>query len=140
MTVYIIGGSGSGKSEFAEKIAVSLNGKRHVYIASMIPRELCIRDSYNSAGMTLEEIINVMKESEECGLNTVRLQTGDPSVYGAIHEQMRELDKLNIKYELCPGVSSMFGAASALKAEFTPPEVSQSVIITRAAGLSLIHI
>lgn len=134
-------GAGSGAADLITVRGMNLLKKADViiYAGSLVNKELLNYAKmnckvYNSAEMTLEEIINVMKESEECGLNTVRLQTGDPSVYGAIHEQMRELDKLNIKYELCPGVSSMFGAASALKAEFTPPEVSQSVIITRAAG------
>lgn len=110
-----------------------------IYAGSLVNKELLnYADKkcriYNSAEMTLEEIIEVMRKSESEGLNTVRLQTGDPSVFGAIHEQMRELDKYGIKYELCPGVSSMFGASSVLKAEYTPPEVSQSIIITRAAG------
>ncbi|MDD5945650.1 MAG: precorrin-4 C(11)-methyltransferase [Clostridia bacterium] len=89
---------------------------------------------YDSAKMTLEEIIDVMCEGEKKGLNTVRLQTGDPSIYGAIYEQMLMLDERGINYKFCPGVSSMFGAAASLKAEYTPPEVSQSVIITRAEG------
>ncbi len=89
---------------------------------------------YNSAEMTLEEIIDIMKTTEREGGMTVRLHTGDPSVYGAIREQMRELDALGIEYNICPGVSSMFGAAASLKAEYTFPGVSQSVIITRMAG------
>lgn len=89
---------------------------------------------YDSSKMTLEETITVMKTAEEESLKTVRLHTGDPSLYGAILEQMNALDELEIKYDYCPGVSSMFGAASALKTEFTPAEVSQSVIITRAEG------
>lgn len=89
---------------------------------------------YDSSKMTLEETVTVMKNAEEEGLKTVRLHTGDPSLYGAILEQMNALDELEIKYDYCPGVSSMFGAASALKTEFTPAEVSQSVIITRAEG------
>ena len=89
---------------------------------------------YDSSGMTLEETIKIMAEAEEKGLKTVRLHTGDPSLYGAILEQMNALDDAGIKYGYCPGVSSMFGAASALKTEFTPSEISQSVIITRAEG------
>lgn len=89
---------------------------------------------YDSSKMTLEETVTVMKNAEEESLKTVRLHTGDPSLYGAILEQMNALDELEIKYDYCPGVSSMFGAASALKTEFTPAEVSQSVIITRAEG------
>lgn len=89
---------------------------------------------YNSAKMTLEEVIEVMKRAESENKDTVRLHTGDPSIYGAIREQMDELDKAGIKYEICPGVSSMFGAAAALKAEYTLPAVSQTVIVTRMAG------
>lgn len=89
---------------------------------------------YNSAHMTLEEVIRVMAEAEEKGLATVRLHTGDPSIYGAIREQMDELSKRGIDYEVCPGVSSFCGAASSLQMEYTLPGVSQSVIITRAEG------
>lgn len=89
---------------------------------------------YNSALMTLEEVIEVIKEAEKDGKMTVRLHTGDPCLYGAIREQMDELDKLGVSYEVCPGVSSFCGAAAALHAEYTLPDVSQSVIITRMAG------
>lgn len=89
---------------------------------------------YNSAKMTLEEVMSVMLDAEERGLSTVRLHTGDPSIYGAIREQMDGLDEKGIEYAVCPGVSSMLGAAAALKAEFTLPNVSQSVIVTRMAG------
>jgi len=89
---------------------------------------------YDSASMTLEEVVAVMKEAESVGKTTVRLHTGDPSIYGAIREQMDLLDECGIPYEVVPGVSSLFGAAAALKAEFTLPGVSQTVIITRMAG------
>ncbi len=89
---------------------------------------------YNSAYMTLEEVIAVMEEAEAAGKQTVRLHTGDPCLYGAVREQMDELDKRGIAYALCPGVSSFCGAAAALHAEYTLPDVSQSVIITRMAG------
>ena len=89
---------------------------------------------YNSAKMTLEEVIEVMKQSESEGKMTVRLHTGDPCIYGAIREQMDILDELGISYESCPGVSAFCGAASALNLEYTLPDVSQSVIITRMAG------
>ena len=89
---------------------------------------------YNSAYMTLEEVIAVMEEAEVKGQMTVRLHTGDPAIYGAIREQMDELEKREITYAVCPGVSSLFGAAASLRAEYTLPEVSQSVIITRAEG------
>ena len=89
---------------------------------------------HNSAKMTLEQVINVMKQAETAGRTTVRLHTGDPCVYGAIREQMDALDELGIAYDDVPGVSSFCGAAAALRAEYTLPGVSQSVIITRLAG------
>ena len=89
---------------------------------------------YNSARMTLEEVLAVMEDAEKSGKMTVRLHTGDPCVYGAIREQMDALDQMGIAYESCPGVSSFCGAASALNLEYTLPDVSQSVIITRMAG------
>lgn len=89
---------------------------------------------YDSAKMTLEEVIEVVVQAESGGKMTVRLHTGDPCIYGAIREQMDELDHRGISYEICPGVSSFCGAASAMKMEYTLPEVTQSVIITRMAG------
>ncbi len=89
---------------------------------------------YNSAYMNLEEVIGVMVEAEKKGWMTVRLHTGDPAIFGAVREQMDELEKRRIAYDVCPGVSSLFGAAAALRTEYTLPEVSQSVIITRAEG------
>ncbi|RHR57538.1 precorrin-4 C(11)-methyltransferase [Clostridium sp. AF18-27] len=89
---------------------------------------------YNSALMTLEEVLEVIREAEEQGLDTVRLHTGDPCLYGAIREQMDAMDRLGISYDLCPGVSSFCGAAAALGMEYTLPGVSQSVVITRMAG------
>ena len=89
---------------------------------------------FNSAKMTLEEVIQVMKEAEQQGKMTVRLHTGDPSIYGAVREQMDCLDQAGIPYESCPGVSSFCGAAAALNLEYTLPDVSQRVIITRMAG------
>lgn len=89
---------------------------------------------YNSAVMTLEEVLSVMFRAEQDGLTTVRLHTGDPCLYGAIREQMDVLDEKKIAYDSTPGVSSFCGAASALNLEYTLPDVSQSVIITRMAG------
>lgn len=89
---------------------------------------------HNSAYMTLEEVIAVTEEAEKDGLCTVRLHTGDPSIYGAIREQMEELGKRGIAYDICPGVSSFCGAAASLQIEYTLPQVSQSLIITRAEG------
>lgn len=89
---------------------------------------------FNSAEMTLEEVLQVMYDTEAKGLDTVRLHTGDPCLYGAIREQMDALDKKGIDYDYCPGVSAFCGAAAALKMEYTLPDVSQSVVITRMAG------
>ncbi len=91
-------------------------------------------DIHDSAKMTLEQVLDVMKAAESKGLTTVRLHTGDPCLYGAIREQMDKLDELGISYDYTPGVSSFCGAASALNAEYTLPNVSQSVIITRMEG------
>lgn len=89
---------------------------------------------HNSAYMTLGQVIDVIKAAEHEEKMTVRLHTGDPSLYGAIREQMDRLNELGIKYDICPGVSSFCGAAAALRAEYTLPDVSQTVIITRMAG------
>ena len=89
---------------------------------------------HNSAKMTLEQVIEVIRQAEQEKKTTVRLHTGDSSIYGAVREQFDELDKLGISYDVCPGVSSFCGAAAALKAEYTLPDVSQTVIITRTAG------
>lgn len=89
---------------------------------------------YNSAQMTLEQVLEVIQEAEAAGKMTVRLHTGDSSIYGAVREQFDELDKLGISYDVCPGVSAFCGAAASLKAEYTLPDVSQTVIITRTAG------
>ena len=95
-------------------------------------REEC--EIYNSAEMTLEEVMEVLIKGESSGKKVVRLHTGDPCLYGAIKEQMDELDRRKIPFEDCPGVSSFCGAAAALKAEYTLPGISQSVVITRMAG------
>lgn len=89
---------------------------------------------YNSAEMTLEQVIDVMRRGAAQGKEIVRLHTGDPCLYGAIREQMDALDRFGIGYEICPGVSSFCGAAAALKAEYTLPGLTQTVIITRAEG------
>ena len=87
---------------------------------------------YDSAGMTLEEVLAVMQETEAQGKTTVRVHTGDASIYGAIREQLDALDKLGIPHTVVPGVSSFLAAAAAMQKEYTLPDVSQTVIITRA--------
>lgn len=89
---------------------------------------------HDSARMTLEQVIEVIKKAEKEGKTTVRLHTGDSSIYGAVREQFDCLEELGIDYDVCPGVSSFCGAAASLKTEYTLPDVSQTVIITRTAG------
>ncbi len=89
---------------------------------------------YNSATMTLDEVTEVMVDADKAGQNIVRLHTGEPSIYGAVVEQMKVLDDHGIEYESCPGVSACFGAAASLNLEYTLPEISQSLIITRMEG------
>ena len=89
---------------------------------------------FDSAKMTLEQVIAKIEKAHQEGKTVVRLHTGDPCLYGAIREQMDLLDKEGIPWEDCPGVSSFCGAAAALGAEYTLPGISQSVVITRMAG------
>ena len=88
----------------------------------------------NSAGMTLEEVIDAMRKAVSEGKTVCRLHTGDPSLYGAVREQMDALDGLGIHYESCPGVTAAFGAAASMDLEYTLPGISQSLILTRMAG------
>ena len=134
-------GAGSGAADL-----ITLRGKKFleeadvvIYAGSLVNPQLLEYTKegssiYNSAKMTLEEVLEVMTAAEQEGKNTVRLHTGDPCLYGAIREQMDILDEKGIAYDYCPGVSSFCGAASALNLEYTLPNVSQSVIITRMAG------
>lgn len=108
-----------------------------IYAGSLVAKdhmEYCKEEAlvYNSAKMTLEEVIEVMNENKDKII--VRLHTGDPAIYGAIKEQMDELEKLNIKYEVVPGVSSFTAAAAAIKKELTLPRVTQTMILTRIEG------
>ena len=110
-----------------------------IYAGSLVNKDVLnsARDDaeiYNSAGMDLKEIIQLMEKSVNEHKLVARVHTGDPAIYGAIGEQIRELEKKNIEYEIIPGVSSLFGVASALKTELTLPEISQTVIITRPEG------
>ena len=110
-----------------------------VYTGSLVNPELlnyakknC--EIHNSATMTLEEVMIVMIASAKQGKMVVRLHTGEPSIYGAVLEQMQILEANGIEYESCPGVSACFGAAASLNLEYTLPDVSQTLIITRMAG------
>lgn len=138
--VYFVG-AGAGDPEL-----LTLKGKRLIdhadtliYAGSLVnPEVLAGRKPsskvYDSAGMTLEEVLAVMKETEQAGGTTVRVHTGDASIYGAIREQLDALDKLGIAHEVVPGVSSFLAAAAAMQKEYTLPEVTQTVILTRMEG------
>ena len=134
-------GAGPGAEDL-----ITVRGQRYleqadvvIYAGSLVnpgllksTKETC--EIYNSAKMTLEEVLEVMKRAEQEQKTTVRLHTGDPCLYGAIREQMDALDAMGIAYDDTPGVSSFCGAAAALNAEYTLPGVSQTVIITRMEG------
>ncbi len=134
-------GAGSGAPDL-----ITVRGKSFleeadviIYAGSLVNPQLLgyAKDSceiYDSAKMTLEEVIEVIVKAEAEDKMTVRLHTGDPCIYGAIREQMDILDEKEIAYDYCPGVSAFCGAASALNLEYTLPDVSQSVIITRMEG------
>lgn len=139
MIVFV--GAGSGAEDL-----ITVRGQKYlqeadiiVYAGSLVNPKLLENkkadcEVYNSAVMTLEEVLDVMLCGERAGKRVVRLHTGDPCLYGAVQEQMDALEKEQIAYEVCPGVSSFCGAASALKTEYTLPGISQSVVITRMAG------
>ena len=138
--VYFVG-AGSGAADLITLRGARLLGEADViiYAGSLVNPALLDyakegAEIYNSASMTLEEVVAVMLAAEAADKMCVRLHTGDPSLYGAHREQMDLLDDAGIAYEVVPGVSSFCGAAAALKAEYTLPGVSQSVIITRMEG------
>ncbi len=140
MKVYFIG-AGPGDPEL-----ITVKGKRIIessgyciYAGSLVNKDIlkyCRENTkiYDSASMNLDEIIGIMEEAKEIDADVARVHTGDPSIYGAIQEQMSELDKRGIDYEVIPGVSSFLAAASSLKQELTLPGVSQTIIITRIEG------
>ncbi len=134
-------GAGSGAVDLITVRGARLLGEADViiYAGSLVNPDLlhyakpeC--EIYDSARMTLEQVIEQIRKAEAAGKTTVRLHTGDSSIYGAVREQFDELIRLGIDYDVTPGVSSFCGAASALKTEYTLPDVSQTVIITRTAG------
>ena len=138
--VYFVG-AGTGAVDL-----ITVRGKRLlekadviIYAGSLVNPELlqyankdC--EIHDSAKLTLEEVLTIIQKAETDGKITVRLHTGEPSIYGAVREQMDELDRLGISYESCPGVSACFGAAASLNLEYTLPGISQSLIITRMEG------
>lgn len=138
--VYFIG-AGPGDPEL-----LTIKGKKIIdsadviiYAGSLVNRKV-LKDIksgakvYNSATMHLEEVIEVMKEAEKKNLMTARVHTGDPAIFGAHREQMDALEREGIEFCVIPGVSSFVAAAAALKKEYTLPEVTQSIILTRMEG------
>ncbi|HHW47632.1 MAG TPA: precorrin-4 C(11)-methyltransferase [Clostridiaceae bacterium] len=138
--VYFIG-AGPGDPEL-----ITVKGKKHIeeadiviYAGSLVNKELlkyCKPSAqiYNSAGMTLDEVLKIMVKGVKEGKKIARLHTGDPSIYGAVREQMDALDRHGIQYKVIPGVSSFLATAAALKKEYTLPGVTQTVILTRMEG------
>lgn len=138
--VYFVG-AGPGAADL-----ITLRGQRAlrdadvvIFAGSLVDRNLVQchvtkAEVYDSAAMSLGEVITVIMDAVASGKTVVRLHTGDPSIYGAIQEQMAALDRLGVEYDVIPGVTSAFAAAAALKQELTLPEVSQTVIFTRMEG------
>lgn len=140
MKVYIIG-AGPGDPKLLTLRAAELIASCPVvlYTGSLVPREaiaMARRGAriLDSSAMTLDEIIDVIVAARDVGEDVARVHTGDPTVFGSTAEQMRRLDELGIDYEVIPGVSSFTAAAAALKRELTLPELSQTIILTRAEG------
>ena len=141
MNKILIVGAGPGASDLITLRGLNAikNADLIVYAGSLVNPELLEYASsdcviHDSASMNLDEIIKVMRQGIKDNKSVVRLHTGDPAMYGAISEQMNELDNLEIDYEIVPGVSSVFASAAALKTELTMPNISQTVILTRRAG------
>jgi precorrin-4/cobalt-precorrin-4 C11-methyltransferase len=141
-TVHFIG-AGPGDPDL-----ITVKGRRLIeqspvvlYAGSLVPRGIvdCARPDarvIDTAALNLDEIIAEMKAAHDKGQDVARVHSGDPSIYGAIGEQMRRLDELGIAYEIVPGVPAFAAAAALLKAELTLPGISQSIILTRVQGAS----
>ena len=140
MTVYFIG-AGPGDPEL-----ITVKGQRLIrecplvlYAGSLVPKEVILAanptaEIVNTADLSLEDIIARIRAAHEQGLDVARVHTGDPALYGAIGEQMRELEALGIPYQVIPGVTAAFAGAAMLRRELTLPEISQTIILTRHAG------
>ena len=134
-------GAGPGDPELITRKGARLLREAEIviYAGSLVNPELLTLtkpgcEVHDSAKLTLEEVIALIERAEREGKTTVRLHTGDPSIYGAVREQFDALTERGIDFDVCPGVSSFCGAAAAIPAEYTPAEVSQTLIITRMAG------
>ncbi|AMY14342.1 cobalt-precorrin-4 methyltransferase [Limosilactobacillus reuteri] len=141
MAIVSFVGAGPGETDLITLKGYKLLSEADVviYAGSLINTDLLNyckdgAEKYDSAKMTLDDIVDRMEESVKNDKSVVRLQTGDFSIYGSIREQIEEMKKRGIKYQCVPGVSSFLGAASSMGVEYTVPEVAQSVIITRMAG------
>ena len=140
MTVYFIG-AGPGDPEL-----ITVKGQRLIrecplvlYAGSLVPKEVILTanpdaEIVNTADLSLDDIITRIRTAHEQGLNVARVHTGDPALYGAIGEQMRELEKWGIPYQVIPGVTAAFAGAALLRRELTLPGISQTIILTRHAG------
>ncbi len=139
MTVHFIG-AGPGAADLITVRGLNLIREAPVvlYAGSLVPEAIIAEASPNArvldtAPMHLDEIITEIQDANAKGLNVARVHSGDPSIYGAVAEQMRKLDALGIDYDVTPGVSAYAAAAAELKTELTLPDVSQSVILTRTS-------
>ena len=137
--IFIGGGPGDPELLTVKAYKVIENAEIIIYAGSLVNKDIlsCAREDatiHNSASLNLNEIIDLMENGVIEGKTVARVHTGDPAIYGAIGEQIRELDKKGIEYDIIPGVSSLFATAAALRSELTLPEISQTVIITRPEG------
>ncbi|ACD97350.1 precorrin-4 C(11)-methyltransferase [Trichlorobacter lovleyi] len=140
MMVYFVG-AGPGDPELLTRKAERLlrNAAVCIYAGSLVNPDILTllppdAERHDSASMTLEQTVAAMRGAAERGLDTIRLHSGEPALYGAIREQMNLLDQYGISYQVVPGISAFQAAAAALTTELTAPEVSQTVILTRTAG------
>ncbi|XHR30786.1 MAG: precorrin-4 C(11)-methyltransferase [Chthoniobacteraceae bacterium] len=134
-------GAGPGDPELLTRKAARLleSCRCCIYAGSLVAPEVIAlipaeAEKHDSAGLTLAQTTEICRRAAERGIDVIRLHTGDPAIYGAIREQMAELDQLGIAYEVVPGVSSFQAAAAALKTELTAPEVAQTIVLTRVSG------
>lgn len=137
--IFIGGGPGDPELLTVKAYKVIENAEIIIYAGSLVNKDIlsCASEDaiiHNSASLNLNEIIDLMEKGVSEGKTVARVHTGDPAIYGAIGEQIRELDNKGIEYDIIPGVSSLFATAAALKSELTLPEISQTVIITRPEG------
>ena len=140
MRVYIIGaGPGDPKLLTIRALELIQTCPVILFTGSLVPREVLSQARpdarvMDSAGMTLDEIIDIIREARDADQDVARVHTGDPAIYGSTAEQMRRMQELGIEYEIIPGVSSFTAAAAAIGRELTLPELSQTVILSRAEG------